>query len=158
MVKVVCQSQVSSQSWLGVVSFSIGKKIRKCLAEVTCYEIRNWALVTTRPFSICLLVHCLKSSVNRFSCGIGKSTVDDGSLADSSFAAEASSYECADNLRCFLWEIGVKQSICLFSPRKIYLSRSHWDILIQLLATPRVCRAIHEKSQRWPSTFSSIKL
>ena len=29
------------------------------------------------------------SKVNRFSCGIGKSTVDDGSLVDSWFTAEA---------------------------------------------------------------------
>ena len=61
MAKVVCQSRVSSQSRLGVVFFSIGKKIRKCLAEIICCEIRNWPLVSSRPFNICLLVLCLKS-------------------------------------------------------------------------------------------------
>ena len=94
MAKVVCQSRVSMQSWLGVVSFSIEKKIRKCLAEITCCEIGNWPLISNIQHLLVVSLpeeQFLAKSIDFF-CGIGKSTVDDGSHADSSFTAGVSSY------------------------------------------------------------------
>ena len=55
-------------------------------------EIGHWSLVGHSTFACWFSAYrAALSKVNRFSCGIGKLTVDDGSLADSSFTAEASS-------------------------------------------------------------------
>ena len=66
MAKIVCKSQVTLQSLLGVVSFSIRKKIRKCLAEVTCSELGNKPLISI----LSLLLQCFVPLINKTGHGV----------------------------------------------------------------------------------------